>query len=481
MPAKTAPKPKKPAKRALLAQAKRISYGMEGFALFCAALGLTLHPYEETMLGDYFQGAIETVIIVPKKNGKTTLLSALALYHLFKVTRALCVIGASSRDQATYLFRQAGGMVQEAELTDLFDVKPGYREIRFEDGRIKVLAADATTVDGVIPTLALVDELHRHPSGDLYGVLRGGLEGEGGGSMVTISTAGFRADSPLGVLRQAAYEMPGFTRTGAYNHVKSPDGSFVLHEWCLLPEDDPHDMALVKTANPAPWKTLQTLQTLHDSPTTSPWWWLRYACGIWTEGEEPWIQPQEWDTLLRPELKFEAGEPVWLGVDIGTTRDSTAVVTVAKRGEGLLAQARVFLPPKGGTLSLELVEGAIREIARTFSVRSIAYDPSGFGRSAEILLAEGYPLRKYAQSPEAMTLATQTLYYLIQAGQLFHDGDPVLRAHVLAGITKQTERGFRLVKERRGGRMIDALIALEMACQVATEGAETAPATFSWL
>jgi phage terminase large subunit-like protein len=476
-----AQKPKKVPRRPTLAQVKRKSYGLEGFALFCAVLGFELHPYERIMLGGHFGGVVETVIIVPKKNGKTTLLAALALYHLFMVAQALCVIGASSRDQATYLFRQAGGMVQDAGLSEVFDVKPGYREIRIANGRLKVLAADATTVDGVIPTLALVDELHRHPSGDLYGVLRGGLEGAGGGQMVTISTAGYRADSPLGKLRAAAYELPGFTRAGAYNHVVSPDGSFELHEWCLLPEDDPHDMELVKTANPAPWKTLQTLQTLHDSPTTSPWWWLRYACGIWTEGEEPWIQPQEWDRLLRPELKFEAGEPVWLGVDIGTTRDSTAVVTVAKRGEGLLAQARVFLPPKGGTLSLELVEGYIREVARTFSVRSIAYDPSGFGRSAEILLAEGYPLRKYAQSPEAMTLATQTLYYLIQAGQLFHNGDRVLRAHVLAGITKQTERGFRLVKERRGGRMIDALIALEMACQVATEGAATAPATFSWL
>ena len=59
-----------------------------------------------------------------------------------------------------------------------------------------MLAADADTADGVIPTLAIVDELHRHPSGALYGVFRDGLLGDG--QMVTISTAGATLDSPLG-------------------------------------------------------------------------------------------------------------------------------------------------------------------------------------------------------------------------------------------------------------------------------------------
>jgi phage terminase large subunit-like protein len=469
-------------------------YGTDGFELFCTALGLEVHSYERVMLQDYFAGAIETVIIVPKKNGKTTLLAALALYHLLMVPSAECVIGAASRDQATFLFNQASGLVTRSKLKrrsipspdhheptryeGVFDVKGGYREIRYEEGRIRVLAADANTADGVIPTLALVDELHRHPSADLYTVFRHGLESEVGGQMVTISTAGFRGDSALGQLRSKAYELPGFTREGAYNHVSSPDGSFVLHEWCLLPDDDVLDMDLVKTANPAPWHTPETLQRLHDTPTTTPWGWLRFACGIWTEGEEPWIQPQDWDRLRR-EMALEEGESVWLGVDVGTTRDTTGIAIVAERDGGYFCGARVFTPPKGGSLSLGLVEDAIREIGRTYRIRAVAYDPSGFGRSAEILSAEGYAMQKYAQSPEAMTLATATLYQLIMAEQLFHDGDKVLRAHVLAGVTKPTERGFRLVKERKGGRMIDALIALEMACQVATNTQDvTAPPSF---
>ena len=62
-----------------------------------------------------------------------------------------------------------------------------------DDGRVRVLASDVDTADGVIPTLALVDELHRHKSADLYGVFRDGL-GPRGGRMITISTAGDDSD-----------------------------------------------------------------------------------------------------------------------------------------------------------------------------------------------------------------------------------------------------------------------------------------------
>src|SRR5262249_33111545 len=142
------------------------------------------------------------------------------------------------------LFKQAAGLVRRSGMNDRFDVKSGYGEIRLagmtKDGPcVRVLAADANTADGVIPTLALVDELHRHPSGELYGVFMDGL-GPRGGQMVTISTAGATLDSPLGKLRAKAHAFPAFRRdhAEAYNLSRSEDGTFVLHEWALGEKDD---------------------------------------------------------------------------------------------------------------------------------------------------------------------------------------------------------------------------------------------------
>jgi phage terminase large subunit-like protein len=54
--------------------------------------------------------------------------------------------------------------------------------------RIQIFAADASTGDGVIPTLALVDELHRHKTLGLYRTW--GEAGEARRQMIVISTAG---------------------------------------------------------------------------------------------------------------------------------------------------------------------------------------------------------------------------------------------------------------------------------------------------
>src|SRR5262249_7334442 len=155
-----------------------------------------------------------------------------------------CVIGAASRDQATILYDQAAGFVRRSPGLELrVDVKRGYREMRsrMHNGRIRVLAADVDTADGVIPTLALVDELHRHKSAGLYGIFRDGL-GPREGRMITISTAGGHEMSPLGQMRTAALGLACVERSGAHTYATTADRSYVMHEWALRKEDDLDDL-----------------------------------------------------------------------------------------------------------------------------------------------------------------------------------------------------------------------------------------------
>lgn len=459
----------------------------QGFADFCSTLRLEngrpleLYPEQLTMLRDYFEGVRETLILISKKNGKTTLLAALSLYHLLTTRDASCVIGAASRDQASILYEQAIALVDRSELRTLFKSQTGYRRIdaRWDHGRIRVLAADENTADGVIPTLALVDELHRHRSSGLYGIFRDGLAGRNG-RLVTISTAGASLDSPLGKLRARAYELPGFEREGVYRHVRTAE--FAMHEWALMPEADVDDLELVATANPAPWQTIDELRLRHDSPSMTPGQWRRFACGIWTEGEEPWINPALWDRLALEGLELDPEAPSWIGVDVGVRKDSTAIVTVAQRGDGELAvKARILRPPNENGLPLALVEDVVREACADRNVQAVLFDPWTFRRSAELLTEDELPMLEFPQSPERMANASENLYRLIETGALVHDGDLELRAHIVAGHVKQTERGWRLVKDPRSSRPIDALIALAMAAlpAVGPSNSSAEPA-FAW-
>lgn len=151
---------------------------------------LEIEPFQKAILADYFDGAREVVVSVGEKNGKSSMLGALALWHLLTVPFAEVIVVAASRDQASVLLRQVAGYVRRsAPLRKRLKVVQ--REVRNDSlgGRIRVLASDSDTVDGQLPTLVLVDELARHKTEEIYGILRDGL-GPRDGQLIAISTAG---------------------------------------------------------------------------------------------------------------------------------------------------------------------------------------------------------------------------------------------------------------------------------------------------
>lgn len=415
-----------------------------------------------------FAGARETLILIPKKNGKSTLLGALALYHLCVTRDAECVIAAASRDQAQIMLKQAQGFIRRSpSLQKLLQVKQ--REIvhKAHGGRVRILASDVDTADGVIPTLALVDELHRHKSPDLYGVFRDGL-GPRDGKLVTISTAGADQNSALWRMRQKAIDA-GVEQDGSY--ARAGSRSFVLHEWSLPADADLDDIALVKTANPLPLMTEERLRERHDSPSMVPWQWARFACNVWTQGEEAWLPIGVWDRSLAPG-EIPALAPVWLGVDLGLKHDSAAIVAIAEEGDGHRAEAHILLPPTdGSSLDIGAVEAKIREIANTYQIQGVSYDPWRFERSAQLLTDEGLLMVEHPMTNVRMAPESEALYEAIMRGKIAHDGNADFASHVNAGIPVETERGWRLSK-RKAKDKIDALIALLLAYDLAVRGAQ---------
>lgn len=151
-------------------------------------------------------GTRENWLVVPEGNGKTTMVAGLALYHRRFREEASVPIAASTRDQVRIMYRQAKGFIRRSRLGEpdkegfWMEAFDGYRRIDLRApmenwsrgetrGLIEVHAADAGTGDGVIPTLAILEELHRHRSLDLYNVWRGKVW-KRDGQLVTVSTAG---------------------------------------------------------------------------------------------------------------------------------------------------------------------------------------------------------------------------------------------------------------------------------------------------
>lgn len=446
------------------------------------------------MLGDYFAGCTETLILLPKKNGKTTLMAALALFHLITTEDAECIIAAASVKQASIMYRQATGFVRRSpKLQQRVVVKKGSREIRSlaDDGRIHVIAGDVETADGAIPTLAIVDELHRHKNDDLYGILRDGL-GPRNGRILTISTAGDDEESPLGRMRRAAHRLPHVHRKRGTRHTycRSADRAFVMHEWALRRTDKRNDMACVKLANPASFQTEDKLRSRFNSPTMKPWQWARYACGIWERGEDTKIQPDDFDRLVEAGTIIPPGTEISLGWDAAWRIDCNVLVPLwmERDDRRVFGKATIFEPPRSGSIDELSVVAAMLQYDIDYVVTGIVYDPNAGAQQMVQQLEQGiHPLQtdddlraryglpplaeaparpltfiEHSQDNAPMSQAARRLDEAMRTGAVRIAGEQWdLRAHWLNAVElKLGAEKWRYDRPKRGARVpIDGLTA----------------------
>lgn len=442
-----------------------VAYTLANFVRFCATLKvesgkpLKLDTFQKRILRKHFKGTPETVVVIPKGNGKTTLLSALALFHLLNIPDAEVIIAAASRDQARILFKQAAQLVMRSKVPGI-EVKGGYGVIRFEGDRagigprIRVIASDATTADGVIPTLALIDELHRHRNEDLYGVMRDGL-GKRQGQMVTISTAGFSLDSPLGRLLEMAHGLPTFVRNGCYNYAETE--SLVWHEWALADDDDVNDLGLVAKANPASFVTVKDLEARLHSGSVTRMQWARFTCGLWRVSDDQPIRAEEWDRLAVDIGQVEEGESVVVVPSVG--HNAAIAIAAARPDDRVAVRVEVIQPEEGVSIAVQ-TEQRILDLCQRYDVLAVHHPLAGFSRSADLLADQGVPMVEAPHSPIRLAAASGTFDRLLRSGGLMHDGDPTFRTHALAATRKSTESGERYEMTDRARGLIAAVFAV---------------------
>lgn len=474
---------------------------------------LRLEPFQRTILAAYFDGVTETLVLLPKKNGKTTLLAALALYHLVYTADAACYIAASAVPQARILYDQACGFVERKDrdgrllpqsraLQKRVLLRKGSKEIRSkrDSGFVRVISGDKDTGDGVIPTLALVDELHRHKdNGALYGVLADGL-GPRNGRIITISTAGESHKSALGRIRRDALRMRGVKRAGKYTTVRTR--AFCLHEWSLDDADDRDDLHLVKQVNPLSNNTLKKLRDRKRSPAMTGSRWARFACGVWMRGGDAAVSPLNWRRCGVEGLTLTPGAGIYLGLDIGWTWDTTAVVPVephetekltikGRKGWWRYKRVRigkptVLYPPRDGSrLPREDVIAAVVAFKEAgYEILGVVFDRNADGEAVATDLERDHGLKviEHSQDPSPMADASMGLAAAIGEREVEHPCDDELTDQILAAVAK-TVKGetwrFDAPAENRGQRKhghqdsddleyVDCAIATAMARRVAT-------------
>lgn len=136
----------------------------------------------------------EALIIVARKNGKSTLLSAIALYMLFADHEGgaqICCV-ASKKDQAKIVFTEAKNMVTQSPwLGQLIKKRKSDLYVPLTFSTFEPLASDSNTLDGLNMHCGIIDELHSIKDRNIYDVSKQSMGARTQPLLLIISTAGF--------------------------------------------------------------------------------------------------------------------------------------------------------------------------------------------------------------------------------------------------------------------------------------------------
>lgn len=433
---------------------------------------LELRPWQQRLIDAVYAETPAGLLVyrtgligMPRKNGKTALGAGFGLHGLYLGPDGGEVYSvAGDREQARICFGMARRMVElDFELSAKTKVYRDALEYLDTGSVYRVLSSDAPLKEGLNPSLVLFDEVHVQPDDDLWSVM---LQGGGARTeplVLGITTAGERTKRGAPSLCYRLYEYGVGVARG---EVDDAEFFFAWWEPRAGKDADHRDPKTWQESNPA----FDDLVAARDFAATLPpkvpeHEFRTKRTNVWVDAvEDSWLadHPGAW-SRCESQLTLVATERTAIAVDMSLKWDSTAVVTVGKADDRVVARAKIFHAPTGGRIPFEDVMGYVRAQALEHNASGVAYDPRFFELIAQQLEDAGIRMVEMPQSPERMVAADGHTFDLIVGGVLAHDGDSELTEHVLAAVWRETERG-RMLSKGKSKRPIDACRALSMAC-----------------
>jgi len=289
----------------------------------------------------------ETMFLVGRKNGKSTLLAALALYMLIADHEGAAEIYsvATKKDQAKKVLTEAVNMVKQSpELRAVLKKRRNDLCFPATASIFEALASDSNTLDGLNSHAVIIDELHAIKDRNLYEVMKQSTSSRRQPLVVMITTAGMVRESVFDEMYELACEIADGTK-------EDPTFLPVLYE--LDAREEWTDPSKWQKANPG-LGTIKQYRTLADfvhrakiKPEDLP----GVLCKDFNVREvsaDVWLSYDTVKSDLRFEMQDVYNTYAIGGCDLSATTDLTcATLLIRKPGDPLVyVLQQYFLPQK---------------------------------------------------------------------------------------------------------------------------------------
>lgn len=468
-----------------------------------------LHPFQEAITRRIYGPTTDdgrrlvrmACIWIPRGNAKTTLASALALAHFMgpeAEAGGQVIQAAADRDNAGIAFKHSWEMVKQDD-TLLQRVAPIESRKVLNHTKtssiLKAISSEAYSKHGMNASFFLADEVHSWPLVEgrkLFKVVGDSMVKREQPLTIVISTAG---DGQGGL----AFDLWSYSLAVARGEVIDPTFAPII--FAADPEADWRDETAWHAANPAIAAGFCSLEELRTKARRIEHFpaeiadFRRFHLNQWQEGAlNPWMDLATYDNaaaITDPDDLI--GRACWIGVDLSSVEDLTAVVAVFPEGDGdgrrYDVLASFFLPEAalarkadkdkadylrwrsaghlivtdGNRIDYEAVISHVVDLAEKYAVQEVAIDRWNSTAVTTALQREDIPVATFGQGFASMAAPVRELKRTILGGEFRHGGNPILRmcfGNVVA--EKDAAENEKFTKEKARGR-IDGAVAAAMA------------------
>lgn len=434
-----------------------------------------------------------------RKQGKSTLMSGLALYLMCgdQEESPSVYCAAVDKNQARIIYRSAKAMAQKSpDIRKRLKIRDYEISHRTRGGQMVALSKETKNKDGLNPSGVIIDEYHAHTTSEIYDLIWSAWGQRAQALFLVITTAGFDTD------QNPCYKEYDYCKRILAGKVTNDRYFAIIRE--LDSGDNEGDTVNWIKSNPLRASTPAGLAKLieqHDEAYGSmdPIKIRNFRVknlNVWmAQAEDNYIGEliDRWDALGVSRAEFAArtrGKACNVGVDLSKKIDLTADAFVFALADGVVGVcARGFMPEegisrhektdhvpyrawaddgwitvtKGNVTDYRMIAEHIHdvELENGWKVQELCFDPYNATHFANEMADEGYTCVEIRQGVRTLSEPTKLFRDLVATGKILHDGSPVLKWCLANAVTDtDNNENIKLSKKNAGDtKRIDLLAA----------------------